>query len=241
MTVNTGTPPEGGQVSESTPAEEGGQGFDYERGYSELRPKFTQTAQELSTTRTRLSEYEQLFEALHDNDPEVQSAALEALGLEFDTGSPGSAPATDEFVDPLEAEVKQLRSVVDELRSARELETASAEERRLTQMRDDFIGEAIGLIETTTKVKFSEREEEALGNLAITMTSQDGTPDVQGAYNLLYGSEGVFETALGRRVASKNAAQPPIGTSIPADQKPQSKNERISYIDERMRAIEDQL
>lgn len=217
--------------------------FDFERGYNQLRPEFTRVTQELGSTRDRLSEYEQLFEALHDPDPEVQNAAMEALGLELDTGSPGSKPAAadDDFVDPLEEELQRLRGTVDELRSARELEASERENQKLDELRDQFIDESLDYIEDQLKVKFSDREAEALGNLAIAMSDDEDVPDVQGAYTLLYGEEGVLETNRKRWIDSKTgAAQAPLGTSIPADKKPQSKSDRIAYIDERMRALDQQ-
>lgn len=210
--------------------------LDYQRAYSELRPQYTRTTQELAQERERLSEYEALFQALHDSDPEVQAAAMEALGLELDTGSPAT---DDEFADPLEEELQQIRGVVDELRSARELEASEKESQQLTQMRDQYIDEAIDYIRQSTDAKFTDREEEALGNLAIAMEDEQGLPDVQGAYNLLYGDDGVLETNRERWIASKTgAAQAPLGRSLPADQKPQTRAERIAYLDERMRAID---
>jgi hypothetical protein len=214
--------------------------FDYERAYNELRPEFTRVTQELGTYRTQLTETEQLFEALHDPDPETQAAAMAALGLELETGP---APEPDEFADPLEAELQELRGFVNELRSARELETAQQEAEQMTQLRDNFVGEAIGFIEDGLKptygdnFSFSEKEEEALGNLAIQMADAKGVPDVEGAYNLLYGEQGVLETNRARWIASKTGAfTPPSGTSIPAEQKPKTARERAAYIDQRVAA-----
>jgi len=237
MTLDPNSP----APTDGTSGASDGQPFDFQRGYEQLRPEFTRATQELSTYRDRLTEYEQLFDSLHDKDPEVQAAAYEALGLELVTGSPESKPADpDGFVDPLEEELRELRGVVDELRSARELEAAEAEDAQRVELRDEYIGDAIGFIEDNLKVKFDEREETALGNLAISM-EKDGVPDVQGAYNLLYGENGVLELNRAKWIASKTGAgAPPLGTSIPADQRPQNKNERISYIDERMRALNDQ-
>jgi hypothetical protein len=239
-----GTPaPESGTSGQESAAQQGNQDFDFQRAYNELRPEYTRTTQELSSYRERLSEYEQLFEALHDSDPEVQRAAKEALGLDVETGSPGSTTTTDdEFVDPLEQELQQVRKEVEELRSAREREAAEAEAKALANLRDEYIGEALSFIEDHENVKFSKREEEVLGNLAIAMADEDGVPNVQAAYNQLYGSEGVLEAARERWIASKtNAPRPPVGTSIPADQKPKTKAERIAYMDERMRALDQQL
>lgn len=234
---NEGTPGQAGQGG--TPE---ANAFDFERGYNELRPEYTRATQELGTFRERLSEYEQLFEALHDSDPEVQAQAMAALGLELDTGSPESAtPGADEWVDPLEEELQTVKAQLDELRSARELEASERETEHLADLRDDYIGEAISYIEDSLKVKFTEREDEALGNLAIAMADEDGVPDVQSAYSLLYGDEGVLETNRKRWIDSKTgAAIPPLGTSIPADQRPKTARERVNYMDERMRALEQQ-
>ena len=71
--------------------------------------------------------------------------------------------------------------------------------------------------------KFSQREEEALGNLAISMETDKGVPDVQAAYELIYGGEGVLETNRTRWIDSKRGAfSAPLGSTIPADQKPQN-------------------
>jgi hypothetical protein len=216
---------------------------DWERQYNELRPEYTRATQELSTYRDRVSEYEQLHEALRDPDPETQQAALAALGFELDTGSPDPDP--DEFADPLEKDLQEMRAIVDELRSARELETASKETEQLEQLRDEFIGDSIGFLEEGLKptygndFKFSEREEEALGNLAIQMADEKGVPDVEGAYNLLYGEEGVLETNRSRWIASKTGAfTPPPGTTVPAEQRPRTARERAAYIDQRVQALE---
>lgn len=210
------------------------QGPDFERSYNELRPAYTQATQ-------RLSEYEGLFAALHDPDPEVQAEALELLGLEpyEETGGPADEP--DEFDDPLEKEVQELRDTVSELRERAELEANQANEDETMELRDDYIGEAITYIESSTNQKFSESEEEILGNLAIAMADEDNVPDVQGAYQRLYGEEGFLETRRQQWIDSKTgAAMPPLGRTIPADKKPQTAEERVNYMDERWRQLEDQ-
>lgn len=234
------TPGTAGQGADEAPGD--GQGLDYERSYNELRPQFTRTTQELAEARSGLSEYEQLFAALHDPDPEVQQAAFEALGLELDTGPQGN-PADDDFVDPLEQELAALRGEVTELRSARELEAEQREQAEIERLRDDFIGEAIGVIEKEVLKdrEFTEREEEALGNLAIAMENEDGIPDVQGAFDLLYGDDGVLEINRQHWIETKTGApQAPGGRSVPVDKKPTNAAERVAYIDERIRAQEQQ-
>ena len=212
----------------------GGQGgdFDYQRAYSELRPEYTRTTQ-------ALSEYEQLFAAL--SDPETQAEALSALGLELaETGSQGTGD--DDFVDPLEQELEALRAQVTELSSARELEVQAAEEAQTIAMRDDYIGEYLTYLEKeVARRQFDEREEEVLGNLAIAMTGEDGIPDVQGAFERRYGDQGVLELQRQHWIDSKRGAfSAPLGSSIPADKRPQTRGDRVAYIDERMRALEDQ-
>lgn len=221
-----------------TSGNEGNNTFNFEQGYNELRPEYTRVTQELGTYRERLTEYEQLFEALHDADPEVQSAAMQALGLELETGPQGNP---DDFVDPLEEAVKSLSTRFDRLESARELEASERNQREILSLRDDYIGEAIGFIEKSMNRKFTERQEEALGNLAISMPNGQGVPDVEAAYNLLYGDQGVVESEREQWIARKMGAdRPPLGTSIPADQRPKTAAERIAYMDERMRAHDQQ-
>lgn len=243
MMTDMNTPGAAGQ-GEGTPADQGdkGQPFDYEHAYSELRPEYTRATQELSQYRDRLTEYEDLFEALHDSDPEVQRAALDVLGLDM-ASEEGSPQGSEDFVDPLEQEVSSLRQQLDELRSAREQEAKESELAEMEEIRDEYIGDAISYIEENARqgAKFSENEEIALGNLAIAMTDENGVPDVQGAYNILYGNDGVLETNRQRWIDTKLAAdQAPFGRTIPADQKPQTARERVAYIDERWARMQDQ-
>lgn len=239
--------PGNGTSDQGLPVENGGQEFDYRQGYEQLRPEFTRATQELSQKSQALSEYEQLFDALHDDDEEVRQQALAALGVELPAGSPESNAAAEEFVDPLEQEIAQLREQVQSLSSAREQEDAAKEEQRILDLRDEYIGEGITFIEdeqkkTNASFKFSEAEEKALGNLAIAMTDSEGMPDVQGAYQLLYGEEGVLELNRSRWIDTKRgAAQAPFGRSIPTEQKPKNAAERVAYIDQRMQERESQF
>lgn len=227
-----GPAPEGGQAPET-----GGQPTtDWERQYNELRPEFTRATQERAEAQQRLSEYEAFMEAL--SDPETQAQALASLGFEMDTGANRDE---DEFADPLEREVEYLRGVVDELRQGRELEAASREEQEILDLRDNFIGESISQLEQAAKMEFDDEEEEVLGNLAIAMSNADGLPDVQGAFEALYGERGILERRRSQWIDSKTAAYAaPWGTSIPSDKKPQTRAERIDFVDQRLRHM-DQL
>lgn len=232
----------GGAPVETGQAPEGGtQTTDFERSYNELRPQFTRATQELAAERERLSEYEQLFNSLSDPDAPNRAEILASLGFELDTGPQGSQPA-DDFVDPLEEQLNAANERLAALESAREQEARAAEEEQLLEMRDDFIADAIGILEKDViKRTLDKKENEALGNLAIAMENEKGVPDVQAAYELLYGSDGVLELNRKQWIRTKEGAdQPPLGTSIPADRKPKTRSERTAYIDERMRAIESQ-
>jgi hypothetical protein len=239
--AGTGAPDPGTSPEVNPDAPEGGQGVEevdwsvrgpeIQRSYDELRPRWTQDTQ-------RLSEYEQLFEAL--SDPEQQAEVLQRLGFELDTGAePKEDVSLDEFEDPLEKQVQELTETVTELRSARELEAEEREQNELVSLRDDYIGEAIDFIEQETGKKFSEKAEEVLGNLAIQMERDDGVPDVQAAYNVLYGKEGILEDERSGWIQGKTGAvQAPRGSSAPAIKKPQTAGERVQYFDERLRAAE---
>lgn len=212
-----------------------------EQSYNELRPRWTQDTQ-------RLSEYEQLFEALQD--PETQAEALEALGFEMETGAqPGESKDADlsEWDDPLEKEIQELKGTVNELRSQRELEAEQREEQELMELRDEYLSEAITQIESGLKEQnpnfkgFDTEDEVVLGNLAIQMEREDGVPDVEAAYNALYGKNSVVERAFATRVAKRQGVpQAPGGKTAPAFKKPTTGRERAQLFDERLRAMEEE-
>lgn len=238
----TDAPDEIGQGAPEAPAE-GEDNFDYRQGYASLRPEYTRATQELSQATESLSEYEALFEALQD--PERQAEALAVLGFEPADGTPpgGTDVNTDEWTDPLEEEIRTLRGEVTELRTQRELEDEQREQAELLELRDDYIGEAISHIEEQTKRKFTEKQERVLGNLAIANEDKDGVPDVQTAYNLLYGEEGVVEAERERWIDTKTGAYAaPGGRTAPATKKPSemTSRERVTYLDERMAQMERQ-
>lgn len=210
-----------------------GKTFDFEQGYNQLRPEYTRTTQQLSEAQQRLSDYDAFLQAL--SDPETQAEALASIGFEMETG----APQDEEFTDPLEAEVQNLRSVVEELRQGRELEAASREEEDLLDVRDNYIGEYLTYIEGESQMKFNDRDEEVLGNLAIAMADENGVPDVQGAFDTLYGDEGLLERQRSQWIDSKlGAYTAPMGTSIPADKRPTTRAERVDFVDRRLQALD---
>lgn len=215
------------------PAEGGGQGFNFEQGYNQLRPEYTRTTQELSEVQQRLSEYEAFVQAI--SDPETQAEALASLGFEMETG----VKPDEEFADPLEREVHELRGVVESLRRNDELGAAAREEQELLNMRDNYIGQTLDYIESVTKVKFDQHDEEILGNLAIAMADEEGVPDVQSAYNALYGEQGLLERKRTQWIDSKTGAYTaPMGTSIPADKRPATRAERVDFVDRRLQALD---
>lgn len=234
-----GTPGAAGQGAPGAP--DSGQGFDYEQAYGQLRPEYTRATQQLS-------QYEGLFAALHDPDPDVQAAAFEYLGLEPVTEEvpgpaqrPGQQADEGEWEDPLEKTVQELQATVAELRARGEQEDESRRSAELDDKRDEFIDLNLEVIEEQIGRKLSPQEDEVLGNLAIAMEDEDGVPDVMGAYARLYGEDGVLEINRSQWIESKtSAAQAPQLSSLPADKRPQTAQQRVDYIDRRWRDLEDQ-
>lgn len=237
MADQPGVPESGQDATTAGAPADSGQGFDYQRSYDALLPEFTRKSQ-------ALSEYEQVFAALRDPDPDVQAQAMQYLGLELaaDTGEPIPASGEEEWVDPLEQKYEELSSTISTLQEQLELERAQQDEEELEQMKNEYIGEAISYIEDSTNRKFSVKAETALGNLALSMSDEQGLPDVQGAYQLLYGDEdSVLESERSRWIESKTGAgAPPSINQIPADKRPRTPAERVNFIDERVRAMGDQ-
>lgn len=229
-----------GPADADNPGDSGpGQEFDYKRAYEALRPEYTRTTQELSQAQAAAqaaAEYEQLFAALQD--PDQQAEALAALGFDMDTGAPVGQPDPNAFVDPLEQEVETLRAQLDELRQSQQEVSTRREQEQLIEMRDQYIGDALSFIEEQTSQKFTAREEEVLGNLAVALETEEGVPDVQGAYEAIYGSQGVLELRRQSWIESKRgASSAPLGSTIPADRRPTTRSGRVAYIDERLRDL----
>lgn len=214
----------------------------YKTQYEQLRPEYTRTTQARSAAEERASQYEALFEAL--NDPEQAPEILRELGYDFDDGSESGQDVEpeDEFADPLEQKVAELEGILDEIQKTRQEEARSAEEESLLNMRDEYIDNAIQYIKSQPGTPaLDDDETDILGNLAITMADQEGVPDVIGAYNRLYGDNGIIETNRERWIDTKNGAIPaPLGHSGSSEQRPTNRRERVAYFDSRMRALDAQ-
>lgn len=244
-THGAGTPGPEGQPGGTNEVPTDGQDFDYVQGYTELRPKFTQTTQALAEAQQRASQYEALFETLQDPEsPEAQELLAE-LGYEMETDPDLTAeppPDADEWADPLEAEVRELKELTARLVEEREQEALTAQEQELETIRDDYIDDAIAFIaQQPGQPEFTDDEQEILGNLAIAMKDEDGVPDVQAAYNRLYGEDGLLEINRARWIDTKTGAlRAPHGHSGASDKRPTNRRERVAFLSERMQRLDAQ-
>lgn len=218
--------------------EPAGGGFDFEDGYNKLHPEYTRKTQELATIRETLTEYEQIFDAL--NDPETREQALRLLGGE-QGGGPQAAPQKapdEEFVDPLEQRLDEFEKRFGSVEQRIAREDEEAEQAKRDKARNEFIGSAIGIIEKSLSqdgrpFKFTDKEDTTLGNLAIAMAGSDEVPDVEGAYNVLYGEDGLRETWRTQWIDTKrNAPFAPLGSNPSAVKKPTNARERIAYMNQ---------
>lgn len=215
----------------------------YKSQYEQLRPEFTRATQARSEAEERASQYESLFESL--SDPEQAPEILRELGYEMDTGEEPEGQVPDDevdFRDPLEEQVRELQELANFIQAEREQEAQSAEEAEILDLRDEYIDNALDYIRTQPGTPdFTDDETEILGNLAVAMADQDGVPDVVGAFNRLYGDQGILETNRERWISTKNGAIPaPLGASGSSEQRPTNRQERVAYLDARMRALEAQ-
>ena len=226
----------------ATEAPDTGQGFDFERAYRELQPEFTRRSQ-------RLSEYEGLLAGLHDPDPEVQRAAADYLGIdlipeETDTSAAPASSGTsdeDEWVDPLELKFNELSEQVKALVEQGQQEAQTKQEAAFQASRDAWIDENLEAIEAQIGRKLSDREDQVIGNLAIAMEDEDHVPDVIGAFQSIYGDDGVLGTVRQQWIESNaNAPQAPALSTLPVDKRPKTAQERIDYMDRRWRDMQDQ-
>lgn len=166
---------------EGTPAET--PEIDYEKRYNDLRSDYDRRNQ-------RVSELEQFYGQLAD--PQTQAEALQALGLEL---------ADVEDDEELEADPDARIERMEQFLSQR----AEAEaEQELFELERQYLDQEIGKLDDT----LSEKEQEAVRNLALSLQDSEGLPDVNAAHELL---KQVAEERQQRYLESKKAPRVELG------------------------------
>lgn len=176
------------QESPDTPAS------DYESRYNDLRPQYDRTM-------AQVQQYEQFIGSLQD--PETQSEALRALGLEL------SQEEEDELLGDLEDDEQRFDPRVDQLVEAFNTQQQEAEQAQVQELEAEFLDQAISTIESK-EGSLSDSEVETLVQLADRMRDDDGIPDVEGAYAQLKSVSDAFNS---RYLESKKASRLDPGTA----------------------------
>lgn len=197
--------------STGTPA-----GEDFEARYKELQATYTRTSQEAAQQR-------QIIEAL--SNPETAQDALSALGYEFDTPQ----EPEPQYEDPFEAKFAAIERQNAEMQKQLQTFTQQQQQAQQQQERESHLLQEQSRLETEHARQFNEVELEALFRLADTMPDQSGKPQVQQAYDLLYGK--FAEAEFNRRLEAKRNAPPAPLTGQPGAPAPDldTREGRLAY------------
>lgn len=148
-------------------------GDDWEARYKELQSTYTRTSQERA-------QYEQIIQSL--SNPETAQEALSALGYEFDTPE----EPEPQYADAYEAKLAEIERANQEMQKQLQQFTQQQQQAQLEREREQHFLSEHSRLSQEHKREFSEVELDALFRLADTMPD-NGKPNVQAAYDLLYG------------------------------------------------------
>jgi hypothetical protein len=196
-----------------TPPEER---VDYEKRYNDLRPQYDRSNQELS-------EYRKLVEGIGSDDPDVQKASLEAIGLSYQ-----EPEETDDEYQALQKRLDKLEQGFTTEQEQRQLEAQR-------QAEIDHLDSQISALEKAEGIELTEAEVKILAATASHHRAEDGMPDVASAYKLL--SE-VDQPRQERRVKSKKAAQVQTGTAAAKTFDRSNEAERVAYMAQKLESFE---
>lgn len=155
---------------DTAPAPTGQPDTDWQERYANLQPEYTRATQRLS----------QIDENLRDPDRLREFLASE-YGYEFEESEQDTYD--DEYVDP----VDQLQARLDALENERQQERAELERLERIDRENAEVSRAIDTIADKEDVELLEEDKNLLGNLALLMRDDKGKPNVEAAYEQLYG------------------------------------------------------
>jgi hypothetical protein len=163
---------------------------DWEKRYGDLQPEYTRATQ-------RLSEYEQLFQAAQQGNPD----ALAALGLE-----PAGGDDEEEYLDDTE----RLQQQIAELQQRLDGQDQERQSAAYQEQEDTATLEALTQLEQKDNVELSNEEVELVLGNALAKRNDDGTPDVNGAYKALRAAQKLYQE---KYVESKRAPKVAVGSA----------------------------
>lgn len=154
---------------------------DYEARYNSLRPEFDRKSQQLREYEAQLAEYQQSQQEPEEDDYEY------------------------EYEDSVaRQEIAQLKALL--AKQQEDTQTKLAAEREAA-----FVNTEIERIEKEQEEEFSEDEWETLGILSERYRKEDGTPDIDRAYERLFGK--IVQPRREKYVSTKKAAKVRSGPS----------------------------
>lgn len=162
--------------------------IDFEKRYNDLRSEFD----------SRNQQWSEFQEALADPDELVRQ-------LGYQIGDEEDDEDYDDDLDPVGA----LQAQVEALQAERAQDMTEAQAQSQEQAELAYINDELQGVVDQAGRNFTQEEIDTIGDLSRVRLTEDGYPDVQGAYKLLYDT--VLSSEKQRWVESKNAPQVPAG------------------------------
>lgn len=164
----------------------------WEDRYRNLEADHTRAAQEAA-------QFRQVIDLARQGDPE----ALDWLGLE------AVDDEQDDLTDELDDPEDQMRAELDQIKGHLAQQAELAQEQELAQLEEEYLIQSLSELESQHG-QLSDQEQEAILNLAFSYETDDGLPDVAGAYQAF--SE-ASKAAQERYIESKKAPNVEAGAA----------------------------
>lgn len=182
--------------------------------YKQLQGDYTRKTQQLAEERKQASEALEVYQGLRD--PDKAHEVLQRFGYEVGDDEDDT---DEEYTDP----VDELRAELESLKADRQQELTVRQQQQMQEAEFSHIDSEIQALETSTGRELSDEEAELVGTLALAQRTDDGHPDVKGAYERLY-TDFLAKQREGW-VSSKKSPRVPSG-GAPGSKGPDMDNER---------------
>lgn len=207
----------------SAPEEGQAPSHDWEKQYQELRSEYNRRDSEIAELR-------QLRDSL--TDPETAPEVFRALGYEL----PEEPDQQQEYVDPYEQQLGELRQQVEQLTAIQQQEYEQIQHQQVEEQMAVHIGASLDQIENQLGRQFDDKEIQFLSAFAYQNPDQNGLPNVGAAWEQLQAYE---QAAQQRWIQSKRAPRVQDGQSASKQYDLSTPQGRSEYAEARLAGLDE--
>ena len=166
--------------------------------HKEMQSAFTRKTQQLAEERKQAQQAQQILEIARDPTHPQHAEALDYLGLEVDDGGEEEV----EEPDPQDQLAERLARIEETMQQATTAQQQAARE----EAEIDYVAEELEQISTLEGRELEGEEIEFLHGFATANRKEDGTPNVERAYQVL---KATINSHQKRHIGSKKAPRSP--------------------------------